>query len=223
MNYGASAVDVDLGGTFATWSPQYDVAARELRRLHDNDANNKDGGGGGNSRAVFSYPTIPTTKVSLASGETKTATIAGLQWGLGEGSYWWPNKPFVEDYAPTLHTVTMTATLRDARATISAPTTIMTTAPPPVALAMRRFGFVEWSEAANNGTWYVVNGRRINFISDATPEAAMSSYDCYSTSPAFATLEGARETWKRYMRLGISANRIHQSTPTEIMLQAAGT
>ena len=55
----------------------------------------------------------------------------------------------------------------------------------PVANASRRFGFVEWGEGERGGvaaTWYTVNGRRINFISDATPEAAMSHYDCYTTS-----------------------------------------
>ena len=70
------------------------------------------------------------------------------------------------------------------------------------ATAEHRFGFVEWAEAPRNGTWYTVNGRRINFISDATPEAAMSSYDCYTTSPAFSSLEGAKETWRQYMRIG---------------------
>ena len=58
----------------------------------------------------------------------------------------------------------------------------------PVANASRRFGFVEWGEGERGGeaaTWYTVNGRRINFISDATPEAAMSHYDCYTTSEVF--------------------------------------
>jgi hypothetical protein len=71
----------------------------------------------------------------------------------------------------------------------------------------QRFGFVEWAEAAASWT---VNGVRINFISDATPESGMSDYDCYTTSEAFGTVAGARETWRRYMRLGISSNRIHQ-------------
>lgn len=53
----------------------------------------------------------------------------------------------------------------------------------------------------------------------------MSEYDCYATSPAFLPPTrpgtGCPETWKRFMRLGICANRICQSTPTEYMMDAA--
>jgi hypothetical protein len=86
----------------------------------------------------------------------------------------------------------------------------------------QRFGFVEWTEGPY---YYLVNGVRINFISDGTPESAMSHYDCYSVSPAFlrptSPGTGCPETWKKYMRLGICANRIHQSTPTEYMMDVA--
>ena len=122
--------------------------------------------------------------------------------------YWWPNKPFRENYTPQLHVLSLTV---DSAETPAADSSVGDS------VVKHRFGFVEWSEAApDEGTWFLVNGRRINFVSDATPEAAMSSYDCYTNSPAFATLEGAKETWKRYMRVGMSANRIHQSTPTQV-------
>lgn len=181
-NYGTTALDLVLTGKFAAWDPP-----------------------GLTTATVLAYPAVPPTQLTLAPGEIQTVTKEGLRWGLGDASYWWPNKPFREDYTAELHTLAVTV----------GPGFTAT------ATATRRFGFVEWTEAVNNDTWYVVNGRRINFISDATPEAAMSSYDCYTTSPAFASLEGAKETWRRYMRLGISANRIHQSTPTQVMLDAA--
>ena len=148
---------------------------------------------------------VPAQRVTLDPGQNETVRVRDVAWQLGNESFWWPNKPFHEDYTPKLHVLALSVTSSSGE----------------VATANHRFGFVEWSEASNNRTWYTVNGRRINFISDATPEAAMSTYDCYTTSPAFNTLEGAKETWKRYMRVGMSANRIHQSTPTQIMLDAA--
>ncbi len=155
------------------------------------------------------FPSVPTQTVRIPGGSNATISVKDVAWTLGNGSYWWPNKPFREHYVPKLQILTLTITPRGGAESSA------------VTSAQRRFGFVEWAEAAGNGTWYTVNGRRINFISDATPEAAMSTYDCYTTSPAFNTLEGAKETWRRYMRIGMSANRIHQSTPTQIMLDAA--
>ena len=118
-----------------------------------------------------------------------------MNWALGSGSYWWPNKPFRENYAPQLHNLDIA--LSEKGKTLQTLT--------------RRFGFAEWTEGPY---YYLVNGVRLNFISDATPEAAMSEYDCYSTAAAFlpptVAGSGCPETWKRYMRLGICANRIHQ-------------
>lgn len=149
---------------------------------------------------------VPAQRVTLDPGQNETVQVRDVAWQLGNESFWWPNKPFHEDYTPKLHVLALSVTSSSGEV---------------AATASHRFGFVEWSEAPNNRTWYTVNGRRINFISDATPEAAMSTYDCYTTSPAFNTLEGAKETWRRYMRIGMSANRIHQSTPTQIMMDAA--
>jgi hypothetical protein len=164
--------------------------------------------GGGTMRQVgeaVAFPSLPVKTVSVQAGQNASISVRGIAWPLGNGSYWWPNKPFREDYVPKLQVLTLT--VHGAGAV--------------VATVEHRFGFVEWAEAPHNQTFYTVNGRRINFISDATPEAAMSTYDCYTTSPAFNTIEGAKETWRRYMRVGMSANRIHQSTPTQIMLDAA--
>lgn len=37
----------------------------------------------------------------------------------------------------------------------------------------------------------------------------------------FTPVAAAAETWSRYMRVGITSNRIHQSTPTQAMMDAA--
>lgn len=158
------------------------------------------------NKASWRYP-LPediTTTVP-ARGQTKV-TIGPVNWSLGNASYWWPNKPFREDYVPQLHNLKIS--LSEKGKTRQEMT--------------RRFGFAEWAEGPY---FYTVNGVRINFISDSTPEAAMGDYDCYSTSPAFLPPTGpgtgCPETWRRYMRMGICANRIHQSTPTEYMMNAA--
>lgn len=154
----------------------------------------------------WDYPEFDPVHTIIDPGEIKKITIGPVQWNPGPDSYWWPNKPFNEEYKAELHNLTVTLLeknkVMDSR--------------------VERFGFVEWTEGPN---YYMVNGIRINQVSDGTPEPAMSEYDCYSLSPAFlpptdSTL-GCLETWKRYMRLGISANRIHQSTPTKYMMDAA--
>ena len=48
----------------------------------------------------------------------------------------------------------------------------------------------------------------------------MSFYDAYAAPQSyFAT--SPRDVWQRYMRVGITSNRIHQSTPTEDLMLAA--
>ena len=154
----------------------------------------------------WKYPSLPEITATVpAHGQTKV-TLGPVNWALGSASYWWPNKPFRENYTPQLHNLDFS--LSETGKTLQTLT--------------RRFGFVEWTEGPY---YYLVNGVRLNLISDATPEAAMSEYDCYSTAAAFlpptVAGTGCPETWKRYMRLGICANRIHQSTPTEYMMAAA--
>jgi len=66
----------------------------------------------------------------------------------------------------------------------------------------------------------MLNGLRVNHLSDATPENGMSYYDAYAFSESWIA-QNPRELWRKYMRVGITSNRIHQSTPTEAMLAAA--
>lgn len=156
--------------------------------------------------AKWNYPEFEPVTVIIGQGETKKITVPPVTWNLGSTSYWWPNKPFHEDYTATLHNLNISLFEKNRK----------------LDSRVQRFGFVEWTEGP---FYYLVNGVRINQVSDGTPEPAMSEYDCYSVSPAFLpptdSTMGCPETWKRYMRLGICANRIHQSTPTEYMMDAA--
>ena len=154
----------------------------------------------------WNYPTLPTVKATIPAKSEKKVTLGPVPWTLGQASFWWPNKPFNEGYQAKLHNLKLTLRSGDS---VSDRRT-------------QRFGFVEWTEGP---FYYLVNGVRINFISDGTPEAAMSEYDCYSSSPAFLPPDvksgGCPESWRRYMRMGICANRIHQSTPTQYMMDVA--
>ena len=67
--------------------------------------------------------------------------MSGVPWGLGKSSYWWPNKPFREAYSAQLHALSLVVS-KSAQAT----------APAAAASATRRFGFVQWSEAANGAS-----------------------------------------------------------------------
>jgi hypothetical protein len=154
----------------------------------------------------WKYPDIPAVKITVPAKSKTRVTLGPVTWGLGSNSFWWPNKPFREDYIAKLHTLSLE---------LRASNNVVNT-------RSQRFGFVEWGEGP---FYYTVNGVRINFIADSTPEAAMSDYDCYSTAPAFLPPTGPNtgcpETWKRYMRMGINVNRTHQSTPTQYMMDAA--
>ena len=151
----------------------------------------------------FDYPQLQAKSV-LLPGHGEATVPGSVKWDLGQDSLWWPNKPYRPEYTAVLHVLNVTLQGHGKQ----------------LHEFSQRFGFVEWRDDLIPGKW-TVNGVAINFISDATPESGMSHYDCYSQSTAFNTIEGAKESWRRYMRLGIHANRIHQSTPTEIMLEAA--
>lgn len=154
----------------------------------------------------WKYPAFAPKEVVVPAKSAVRAQLGPVAWGLGSNSYWWPNKPFREDYKANLHLLNLT----------------LSKGTNEIDKRAQRFGFVEWGETP---MYYTVNGTRINFIGDGTPEAAMSEYDCYSTAAAFlppgGSSGGCPETWRRYMRMGISVNRTHQSTPTQYMMDAA--
>jgi hypothetical protein len=154
-----------------------------------------------NSRA-WSYPSVPSAAATLPANAVTRVHIGPVPWGLGAQSYWWPNIPFSETYAAQLHNLLLS--LKENGSSIDT--------------AIQRFGFVEYTEGPY---YYLVNGVRIGFQpSDGTPEAQYG-YDAYSVAPYFSTLAGCKESWKRYMRLGVNTYRTHSSIPTENIMNAA--
>lgn len=176
-NHADTPRTVTMGGTLASWN-------------------------GGSWR----YPSIPAvTAVIPADGEARVE-LPAIPWQLGPASWWWPNKPFREDYQAQLHWLDLT--LAEGAA--------------PLHRWRQRFGFVEWSEGP---FFYRVNGVRINHLGDGTPEAAMNEYDCYAVAPAFLPPTGPGtgfpETVRRYQRMGMCTYRVHQSTSTPYMMDVA--
>jgi hypothetical protein len=148
------------------------------------------------------YPSLPATLVNIGPRTLSAAIVLELPWLAPPESWWWPNRPFSSSYLTQLHWLNMTAVDASSGAT---------------ARASQRFGFVQHAEGP---FYYTLNGVRINQLSDATPEMGMSYYDAY-THAAFSPASAAADTWSRYMRVGMTTNRIHQSTPTQEMMDAA--
>jgi hypothetical protein len=172
----------------------------------------------GSSPPPWTYPDVPASGPVTVPARTANVTVTlTVPWSaLGPASWWWPNRPYDAAYRPQLHWINLTASV-----TVSGGRGAATGADPAAAtpvVASHRFGFVEHAEGGP--FYYTLNGVRVNQLSDATPEQGMSSYDAY-VSPAFATPDAARDSWGRYLTLGLTSNRIHQSTPTQVMLDAA--
>lgn len=154
------------------------------------------------NKSQYKYPELPSRAVTIpAHGETKVS-VEGIRWGLGSQSWWWPNIPFREDYLAQLHLLRLT--LEKDGKTIDDQT--------------QRFGFVEHAEGPY---YYTVNGVRVNGFGDGTAEPQLSEFDAYAELAAYKAADACRETWRRFMRLGVNANRLHQSTPTDLMLDTA--
>ena len=176
-NHAAAEKTVTLGGEFTSWN-----------------------------RSPWAYPTVPTVTITVPANGEISVELPPIPWTLGAQSWWWPNKPFREDYQAQLHLLNVT---------VNEGTDLMHR-------WQQRFGFVEWSEGP---FYYRVNGVRVNHLGDGTPEPAMSEYDCYSVAPAFLPPtragSGFPETVRRYQRMGMCTYRVHQSTPTPYMMDVA--
>ncbi len=154
----------------------------------------------------WTYPAVPGREVEVPAGQTVKVTLAGIPWTLGSDSYWWPNIPFREDYAATLHWLNLS--LREGGKT--------------VAEKRQRFGFVEHGEGEFH---YTVNGVRYTSFSDSNSYGQVGEYDCWTETPCFqrphGNVKGCPETWRRYQRLGFNSMRLSTSVPTETMLDTA--
>lgn len=156
------------------------------------------------------YPSIPETRLEVPAGKSRQVVIGPIRWGLGPKSYWWPNIPFREEYIATLHNLILE--IRGEEMNFGKPHQTYT----------QRFGFCEHAEGPY---YYTVNGVRVMQVGDVTTESQIGAYDAYATLPAFLPPTkpgtGCPETWRRYMRCGINANRVSCNLPTKYMLETA--
>ena len=162
-----------------------------------------------NPGTAWKYPAIPDKTVTLPPGVVTKVSGDVVRWALGRASYWWPNIPFRENYQATLHNLRFT--LREGNASWDAKT--------------QRFGFADYSEGPN---YYKINGVRVFQFEDSTQEHMWSPGGLDGFQTSFTQLEGwgdgpngAKETWRRYLRLGINSYRLHSSAAGETMLDAA--
>ena len=157
--------------------------------------------------APWVYPSVPVLTLPAAPllpGGSVEVPLT-IDWStLPPDSWWWPNRPFSPNYTAQLHWLNFTL------GGMGAPSGEAVT-------SATRFGFVQHNSAIY---YWTLNGLRINHLSDATPENGMSYYDAYS-SPASYWSQNPQDVWRRYMAVGMTSNRIHQSTPTEALLAAA--
>ena len=179
-----------------------------------------------NSGAAWPYPPVPPQVLleDLAPGGGSGVLQFSLDWSaVGQAAWWWPNRPFSEGYSAQLHYLNVSLHLQGGSSStasasaIAAAAAVAAAPPPPASTGSVRFGFVEHAARAY---FWTLNGVRVNHLSDATPENGMSYYDAYAFSGSFIA-QNPWELWRSYMRVGITSNRIHQSTPTEEMLRAA--
>ena len=153
------------------------------------------------NKSDWRYPDIPAATATIPAHATVKVRLGPVSWTPGSESYWWPNIPFREGYRAQLHCLNFTVAEAGA----------------PCHTTSTRFGFVEHGEGPH---YYTVNGVRVTGLSDGAAEGGLSHYDAYGSSVAFLGA-GCRESWRRYMRIGINMNRLHCSPPTKAMMDAA--
>ena len=160
------------------------------------------------SNAHWIYPAIADQSVTLPplSG---TKVAGSVRWGLGLGSYWWPNIPFDENYRAQLHLLSIQVIENEATENV----------------ASQQFGFCEYGEGPS---YYTINGVRIFEFMDSAQEHIWTVRGwpdgfqaAYQYLPAWGDPSRACDTWKRYQRLGVNTFRIHNSAAGETMLEAA--
>jgi hypothetical protein len=164
-----------------------------------------------------SYPTVPSTPVSVGAGKTVKVTLGPVTWGLGSSSYWWPNVPYVQGYRAKLHVARVTVTPDMAGGGTPAAHSI------PV-----RFGF---RQSRQVGAHYELNGVPIKFRGDNVQGAdydsiknvgAKDSSDAYDLFPGFLPPSANNAGWPQavdnWQRLNYNVARLHQEPVSPYML-----
>jgi hypothetical protein len=187
-NTGAASQDVTLSGTLSSWNCD-----------------------------ATTYPTLPDVAVTVAAGATTTTSVGPIKWGLGTGSYWWPNVPYQADYKARLHNLTL-ALSHDGK-------TLHSTSV--------RFGFrqSERRRADSTHVYYYLNGIRVNLRGDNIQGADYDSIDdagkgdAYDTLPGFLPPTAQNAGWpqavRNYQRLNFNFVRVHQELASPYMLDTA--
>jgi hypothetical protein len=164
------------------------------------------------NHAKWDYPSVPKTKAVVPAGQTVMITVGPLKWQEGQGSYWWPNVPYVPGYRAQLHDLDLT----------------VSTSAGSSAAAHVRFGFREIKQV---GDHYELNGTQVNFRGDSLQGANYDNIDYHGISDAYDTLPGFLKPGKNnggwpqavdnYQRLNYNGVRIHQIPATPYMLDVA--
>jgi len=166
----------------------------------------------------LTYPSIPSTPVSVPAGQTVKVTVGPVAWGLGSSSYWWPNVPYTQGYRARLHLARVTVTPDATGGGAAAAHTV------PV-----RFGFRQIRQV---GDHYELNGVRVNFRGDNLQGADYDSIktakdvsDAYDLLPGFLPPSANNPGWPQAIdnlqRLNYNVARIHQEPAAPYMLDVA--
>ena len=167
---------------------------------------------------TVTYPAIPATTATVAAGATTKITVGPLAWTAGDGSYWWPNVPYRQDYQARLHNLRVTV---NAGAGAGHSKQV-------------RFGFRETEQrrADTQHVYYYLNGVRVNFRGDSLQgvdydsiESAGGRGDAYDTWPGFLPPSVGNGGWPQAVRniqkLNYNVVRIHQEPAPPYMLDVA--
>ena len=150
----------------------------------------------------FQYPALPAIEKTIPAHERVAIAFDPVKWSLGRKSYWWPNVPYVADFHPVLHRLTV------AVSTDGKPSDTIT----------RRFGFREFRAA---GAHWELNGVRCNLRGGNQQEANYGP-DAYATLPGFGAPTPTCGGWpmavRNLQRLNFNILRIHQVPATPLML-----
>ncbi len=156
---------------------------------------------------TFSYPKLPTQRLTLAAGETRTVELAKSAWTLGPKSFWWPNVPYAPGYRTRMHALEVVLTQNDTA----------------VHRMTRYFGFRQFEA---HGSHYFLNGVRCNLRGDNQQEANFGT-DAYGIRPGFGPPSPGNAGWPKAVdnlqRLNFNILRIHQIPATTYMLDVCDT
>lgn len=154
------------------------------------------------------YPALNGQLIGVPAGGEAVITFGPVKWTPGEDSYWWPNVPYQEGYRAQLHNLTVAITA-DA---ITHEKTV-------------RFGF---RESRQEGPYFTLNGRRINYRGDNLQVANYDQIDfggkgdAIDTLPGFLPPSADNPGWPKavdnYLRLNYNVQRTHMGPWSPYML-----